>query len=189
MNNGEYYFNNQLRALFHRIALFSGCIACLLFVGCRSSRNSVAETHREVHTAVKEGFTADTLNSAISSSEMQTDTATLHADERAVISITRDSAGRVVEIRAERHAKVNANVSRKADSDSQFYGFNATCYSETSGSVDSVTKKKEEAKTEVKIGIPLGSIIIWGLAAMVVIYLMYCFITETMLPWINRLKK
>ncbi len=170
MNNGKYYLGSRLRALLCRVALLGGLLACLLVVGCRSSRNTVEETNREVHTAVKETFTTDTLDTAATSHETQTDTATVRADERAVISLKRDSAGRVVEIRTERSAKVNANVSRKTDRDRWFYGLNATRSSEASGSEASVTKKKEEVTKEVKVGIPLECLIGWSIVALLIIF-------------------
>lgn len=170
MKHGKYNFGYRLRALLPWVALFSSVIACLLVVGCRSTRNSVEETHREVHTAVKEGFTTDTLNATAATRETHTDTAAVRADERAVISLKRDSAGRVVEIRTERSAKVNANVSQKTDRDRWFYGLNATRSSEASGSVDSVTKKKEEITKEVNVGIPLECLIGWSIVALLILF-------------------
>lgn len=170
MKNGKYYFGHRLRALLLWVALFSGVIACLLVVGCRSTRNSVEETYREVHTAVKEGFTTDTLNATAATCETQTDTAALRAGERAVISLKRDSAGRVVEIHAERRANVKANVSRKTERDRWFYGLNATRYSEASDSVDSVTEKKEEVTKEVKVGIPLECLIGWSIVLLLILF-------------------
>lgn len=170
MKHGKYNFGYRLRALSTR-TLFCAClVACLIAGGCRSSRNSVEETHREVHTAVKDGFTTDTLNATATTRETQTDTATVRADERAVICLKRDSAGRVVEIRTERSAKVNANVSRKTDRDRWFYGLNATRSSEASGSVDSVTKKKEEITKEVNVGIPLECLIGWSIVALLILF-------------------
>ena len=170
MKHGIYNFGYRLRALLCRVALFSGLIACLLFVGCRSSRNSVEETNREIHAAVKETFNTDTVNTATTSSETQTDTSTVSADERAVISLKRDSAGRVVEILSERSAKVSANFQRKTDRDRWFYGLNATRCSEASGSVDSVTKKKEEITKEVNVGIPLECLIGWSIVALLILF-------------------
>lgn len=170
MKNGKYYLGYRFRAWLPWVALLSGFIACLLVVGCRSSRNSVEETHREVHTAVKEGFTTDTLNATAATCETQTDTAALRSDERAVISLKRDSAGRVVEIHTERRANVKANVSRKTERDRWFYCLNATRYSEASDSVDSVTKKKEEATEEVKVGISLECLIGWSIVAFLILF-------------------
>ena len=137
---------------------------------CRSSRNTVEETHREVHTAVSEVNQNDTLQSAATARQEQTDTAELRADERAVIKLTRDSVGRIIEIHSARSAKVNANTKRKSERDRWFYGLNATRYSETSGSVDSVAKEKKETAQEVKAGFPLDCLIGWGIVAFLVIY-------------------
>ena len=148
------------------------CLSVILvsLAACRSSRNTVEETHREVHTAVSEVNQNDTLQSAATARQEQTDTAELRADERAVIKLTRDSVGRIVEIHSTRSAKVNANTKRKSERDRWFYGLNATRYSEASGSVDSLTKKKEEVKEEVKVGIPLECLIGWSIVAAMILF-------------------
>lgn len=161
MKNGKSYISHRFRPLSNRAFICACVVAGLFFVGCRSSRNSVEETYQEVHAAIQESFTADTLNAAATSSETRTDTATIRADERAIISLKRDSAGRVVEIIAERSAKVDANTKRKTDRDHWFYGLNATRYSEASGSVDSVTKEKEEVTQEVDVSPPVGLVVLW----------------------------
>lgn len=151
------------------------CLLCLSVVlvslaACRSSRNTVEETHREVHTAVSEVNKNDTLQSAAAARQEQTDTAELRADERAVIKLTRDSVGRIIEIHSTRSAKVNANTKRKSERDRWFYGLNATRYSEASGAVDSLAKKKEETTKEVKVGIPLECLIGWSIVAFLILF-------------------
>lgn len=148
------------------------CLSVILvsLAGCRSSRNTVEETHREVHTAVSEVNQNDTLQSAATARQEQTDTAELRADERAVIKLTRDSVGRIIEIHSARSAKVNANTKRKSERDRWFYGLNATRYSEASDSVDSVTQKKEETTKEVKVGIPLECLIGWSIIAALILF-------------------
>lgn len=170
MKNGKYYFGYRVCTRFSWVALYCSVIACLLVVGCRSSRNSVEEKHREVHTAVKESFTTDTLNASAATYETQADTAALRADERAIISLKRDSTGRVVEIRTERRTNVNANISRKTERDRWFYGLNATRCSENSRSMDSVTKEKEEVTKEVKVGIPLECLIGWSIVVLLMLF-------------------
>ena len=148
------------------------CLSVVLvsLAACRSSRNTVEETHREVHTAVSEVNKNDTLQSAATARQEKTDTAELRADERAVIKLTRDSVGRIIEIHSTRSAKVNANTKRKSERDRWFYGLNATRYSEASGSVDSLAKKKEEVKEEVKVGIPLECLIGWSIVAALILF-------------------
>lgn len=148
------------------------CLSVILvsLAACRSSRNTVEETHREVHTAVSEVNQNDTLQSAATARQEQTDTAELRADERAVIKLTRDSVGRIIEIHSARSAKVNANTKRKSERDRWFYGLNATRYSEASDSVDSVTQKKEETTKEVKVGIPLECLIGWSIIAALILF-------------------
>lgn len=148
------------------------CLSVILvsLAACRSSRNTVEETHREVHTAVSEVNQNDTIQSAATARQEQTDTAELRADERAVIKLTRDSVGRIIEIHSARSAKVNANTKRKSERDRWFYGLNATRYSEASDSVDSVTQKKEETSKEVKVGIPLECLIGWSIVAALILF-------------------
>lgn len=164
-------------------------VALVSLAGCRSSRNTVEETHREVHTAVSEVNQNDTLQSAATARQEQTDTAELRADERAVIKLTRDSVGRIIEIHSTRSAKVNANTKRKSERDRWFYGLNATRYSEASGSVDSLTQKKEETTKKVKVGIPLETLIGSGLLLLVIIYLIYVFFADILVPWIRQRRK
>lgn len=148
------------------------CLSVILvsLAACRSSRNTMEETHREVHTVVSEVNQNDTLQSTATSRQEQTDTAELRADERAVIKLTRDSVGRIIEIHSTRSAKVNANTKRKSERDRWFYGLNATRYSEASDSVDSVTQKKEETTKEVKVGIPLECLIGWSIIAFLILF-------------------
>lgn len=148
------------------------CLSVVLvsLAACRTSRNTVEETHREVHTAVSEVNKNDTLQSAATARQEQTDTAELRADERAIIKLTRDSVGRIIEIHSTRSAKVNANTKRKSERDRWFYGLNATRYSEASDSVDSVTQKKEETTKEVKVGIPLECLIGWSIVAAMIFF-------------------
>jgi len=148
------------------------CLSVILvsLAACRSSRNTVEETHREVHAAVSEVNKNDTLQGASAARQEQTDTAELRADERAVIKLTRDSVGRIIEIQSRRSAKVKANTKRKSERDHWFYGLNATRYSEASDSVDSVTQKKEETTKEVKVGIPLECLIGWSIVAAMMLF-------------------
>lgn len=159
---------NRFRTLLCGLLCLSVVLVSL--AACRSSRNAVEETHREVHTAVSEIKSNDTLQSTAHARQEQTDTAELRADERAVINLKRDSAGRVIEIRAERSAKVKANTKRKSERDRWFYGLNATRYSEASDSVDSVTQKKEETTKEVKVGVPLECLIGWSIVAALILF-------------------
>lgn len=167
MKHGIFYCAKTRHNLFCSLL----CICAMVsMAGCRSSRNNVEETHREVHATVNETLNTDTLNTASASSETQTDTAAIRATERTVFSLKRDSAGRVVEIRTERTTNINANTKRRADRDLGFYGFNATRHYEASVSMDSVTQKEEEIKKDVKVGIPLEAIIACGMAAILIIF-------------------
>ncbi|OKY84248.1 MAG: hypothetical protein BHV69_09470 [Bacteroidales bacterium 52_46] len=189
MNNGEYYLGCRLRALSNRAFICACVVAGLIAGGCRSSRNVVQESETIEHNEFNTSEKNESVHSEANDSICQRDTIKGGAGECGRIDIERDTAGRPVVILWEINSNFSAEVSTETLKKSIFDLRGSSDNAETSGSVDSVTQKKEEAKTDVKIGIPLGSIIGWGLVAMVVIYLMYGFITEIMLPWINRLKK
>lgn len=168
--NGKFYRR-------YRVCPLSGCtlllyclIAGLYLCGCRSTRNSVEKTRGEIHTAVKESITTDTLHTATAASEESRDSTEVRSDERAIIKIKRDSVGRIVEINAARNEKVSANIKRKTERDRWFYGLNATRYSEASDSVDSFTQTKKEEKKDHKFGTTLGAYIGLSLFAFIILF-------------------
>lgn len=170
MKNGISYKVGVKRINALLCGLLCMSVTLVSLAACRSYRNTVEETHREVHTAVSEVNQNDTLQSAATARQERTDTAELRADERAVIKLTRDSVGRIIEIHSARSAKVNANAKRKSERDRWFYGLNATSYSEASGSVDSLTQKKEETTEEINVGIPLECLIGWSIVGLLILF-------------------
>ena len=151
--------NDRLRARFWSIGLLVVIIVSLLCEGCRSSRKTVEETCAEIHATLKENVTADTLHTTAATHEVGKDSAEVRADERALIKIKRDTAGRVVEIDAARIGKVKSIAKRKTDRDFWFYGLNATRSSEAAQSVGAIAQKKKETDKEVKTSKPLDFVI------------------------------
>lgn len=164
----------------YRLCPLTGCflflyclIAGLSLCGCRSTRNTVEEARGEIHTTVAENNTAttDTLHTATTAHEEQTDTAEVRADQHSTIKIQRDSVGRIIEIVAKRSGKVSANTKHHTERDRWFYGLNATRHSEASGSVDSFAQTKKEEKKDYKFGPSLETGV--GLTILAVVILLY----------------
>lgn len=189
MTHGKYSFGYRLRALSNRALICACLIACLIAGGCRSSRNTVEETHRETHATVKETFETDTLNAAATSRETQSDTDTVRADERTTISIKRDTAGRIIEINSRRSSEIIANGVKNTESDSRFHGIETARSSEATDSVDSVTQKKEETAKAVNVGIPLENIIGTALLGLALLYVIYVIFVDHILPCIRKRRK
>lgn len=170
MKNGKFYKVGVKRI--HLVLCGVLCLLCgLVSLGsCRSTRNAVEETHREIHATVKESVEADSLNTATATREENTDSTEIRAEQHAIVEIKRDSVGRIVGINVARSGKVRANTKRKTDSDLSFHSFKASRSSEASDSVAAITQKKKETTTEVDSRIPLECIIGWSLIGLVILF-------------------
>ena len=155
MKHGKYNFGYRLRALSTRI-LFCACIvACLIAGGCRSSRSVVQETDTIEHIESNNSEGNESIHSEATDSICQRDTIKSSAGERGRIDIERDSAGLPVVIVWNVQSDFTAEASTKKIETGLFDLRRKSNNAEASGSVDSVTKKKEEITKEVNVGIPL----------------------------------
>ena len=170
MKHGKYNFGYRLRALSTR-TLFCAClVACLIAGGCRSSRNVVQESETIEHNEFNTSEKNESVHSEANDTICQRDTIKGDAVEHGRIDIKRDTAGRPVVILW----NVNTNFSAEASTEKIETGLfdlrRKSNNSEDSGSVDSVTKKKEEVTKEVKVGIPLECLIGWSIVALLIIF-------------------
>ena len=146
------------------------CLIMAVMAGCRKSQDMVEETYGEKHTTVSGSLAADTLHTAATSSEENTDSAEICAVDRAVIRIERDTAGRVIEIRTKRAANIRALAKRRTEQDRKFHGLNVTLRSEASDSVVSFAQTKKEEKKDYKFGTPLETYIGLSLCALIILF-------------------
>lgn len=170
MKNGKYYFGHSLRALSTRTLLCACLVACLIAGGCRSSRNLVQETDTVEHIEFNASEGNESFHSEANDSIYQRDTIKSSAGERGRIDIERDTAGRPVVILWSVNTNFSAEASSKKLETSFFTLRGSTNSSEASGSVDSVTKKKEEVTKEVKVGIPLECLIGWSIVILLIVF-------------------
>lgn len=170
MKHGKYYFGHRLRAFSTRALLCACLVACLIAGGCRSSRNLVQETDTIEHIEFNASEGNESVHSEANDSICQRDSIKSSAGERGRIDIERDTAGRPVVILW----NVNGNFSAQASTEKIEKGFfklrGSSNNSEASGSMDSVTKKKEEVTKEVKVGIPLECLIGWGIVLLLILF-------------------
>lgn len=169
MKNGKYYLGYRLRVFSTGALLLACVITGFIAGGCRSSRNMVQETetieHNEFDTSEQDVSIYGAGNDCI----YQRDTVQGSVGERGRIDIERDSTGRPVVI----YWAINSNFSAEASTkmlETGIFTLRGSSNSSTnSGSVDSVNQKKEETTTEVKVGIPLESIIGLSIVALLII--------------------
>lgn len=174
-NNGRHNLGN-LASLF--ICLFS----CLLAGGCRSSRNSVEETHGQIHATVKESFVTDTLHAAATTDKTKTDSASLQGTECGRLNIERDSGGRPVVIYWFRHFDFQGFGESVQNSGTVFSLCGSSNRFKSSGTVDFVTEEKEETTEEINTAIPLESLVGSGIFLLVVAYIIYTVVVNYLWP-------
>lgn len=146
------------------------CCVCLSLAACRSHRNVVEETRKEVHESVGRTVDRDTLQRAIEAVGRDTATAKASADVFFHAVIDRDSAGRVVEISASGKSNVQQTSHRETESSGRVDQVKASHSAETAGTVDTVDQKKEEVTEDVDAGIPLECRIGWTIVAALIIF-------------------
>lgn len=170
MKNGKYYFGYRLRAFSTRTLVCACLVTGLLAGGCRSSRSVVQETETIEHIEFNTSEGNESVHSEANDSICQRDTIKSSAGERGRIDIERDTAGRPVVILW----NVNTNFSAEASTETLKKGIfdlrGSSNNSEASGSVDSVTKEKEEVTKEVKVGIPLECLIGWSIVILLILF-------------------
>lgn len=146
------------------------CCVCLSLAACRSHRNVVEETHREVHESVGQSVDHDTLRATSTATEVQTDTTAIAADVYFHAVIDRDSAGRVVEITASGKSNVQQTSHRETESSGRVDQVKASHGDEIARTVDTVAQKKEEVTEDAGAGIPLECRIGWTIVAALIIF-------------------
>lgn len=170
MKNGKYYLGYRLRALSNRAFLCACVVACLIAGGCRSSRNVVQESETIEHNEFNTSEKNESVHSEANDTICQRDTIKGGAGERGRIDIERDTAGRPVVILW----AINSNFSAEASTETLKKGIfdlrGSSNNAEASGSVDSVTEKKEEITKEVKVGIPLECLIGWSIVILLILF-------------------
>lgn len=159
MKNGKYNIGNRLHAL-SNLAFFCACVvAGLIAGGCRSSRSMVQETETIAHNEFNTSEKDESVHSEANDTICQRDSIKGSAVERGRIDIERDSTGRPVVI----IWAINSDFSAEATTETLEKGIfdlrGSSNHAEASGSMDSVTEKKEEAAQEVKVGISLECLV------------------------------
>lgn len=170
MKNGKSCLIHRFRPLSNRAFICACVVAGLIAGGCRSSRNVVQESETIEHNEFNTSEKNESVHSEANDSICQRDTIKSSAGERGRIDIERDTAGRPVVILW----NVNTNFSAEASTETLKKGIfdlrGSSNNSEASGSVDSVTKEKEEVTKEVKVGIPLECLIGWSIVILLILF-------------------
>lgn len=146
------------------------CCVCLSLAACRSHRNVVEETHREVHESVGQSVDHDTLRATSTATEVRTDTTAIAADVYFHAVVDRDSAGRIVEITARHKATATRDNRRVSGHIGRVDQIKVSNSDEIARTMDTVAKKKEEITEDVDAGIPLEFRIGWTIVAALIIF-------------------
>ena len=187
--NGKSYIGYRLRSLSNWAILLACLVTGSITGGCRSSRNVVEETTAVEHHNSESYDANDSISVAASDSICRRETNRATAGERGRIDIERDSTGRPVVI----FWAVNSDFSGYTEALSRETGLftlrGSSSVAQSSDAVDSLTEKTEETKEEVNPAIPLESLIGSGLLLLVIIYLIYVFFADVLVPWIRQRRK
>ena len=161
MKNGKSCLSHRLRALSNRAFICACVVACLIAGGCRSSRNVVQESETIEHNEFNTSEKNESVHSEANDTICQRDTVKGGAGERGRIDIERDTAGRPVVILW----NVNTNFSAEASMETLKKGIfdlrGSSNNTRASGSVDSITQKKEEVTQEVDVSPSVGLVVLW----------------------------
>lgn len=156
------------------------------FAGCKSYKKAVEETRTESHYTGRDSTRVDSVLVRESERSSQGDTTSVSADLHGSVEIKRDTVGRPIKIIWTRSAIVSTLSKRDKEAQNWFYGLNATRYSESTGAVDSIDEKKEEVTEIVDTRISLENIIGSTFITLVIVYLIYIFFADIILPWIKQ---
>ena len=167
--NGNYYLGYRLRSLANRTLLCACVIAGLVAGGCRSSRSVVQETETVEHRYSESHDTNDSIFIASGDSLFQRDSIKGSAGERGRIDIERDNTGRPVVILWNVNSDFSAEAATETLGKGLFTLRGSSNNTTASGSVNSVTQKKEEIKEEIKVGIPLECLLGCGIVAILIL--------------------
>lgn len=189
MKNGKYCLGHRLCSLANQTLLCACVIAGLATGGCRSSRSVVQETETVEHHEYNASEKNESFHGEASDSIHQRDSVKGSAGERGRIDIERDSTGRPVLILWSLYSDFKAEAATETLGKGLFTLRGSSFSSETSGSVDSLTEKKEEATEEIEAGLPLKRLITSGLAALILFYLIYRLVSRDLVPWIRNRKR
>lgn len=187
--NGKSYLGYRLRSLSNWALLLACLVTGSITGGCRSSRNVVEETTAVEHHNSESYDTNDSISGAASDSICRRETNRGSAGERGRIDIERDSAGRPVVILWNVHSDFSATATAQTLGTGLFTLRGSSSVAQSSNAVDSLTEKTEETKEEVNPAIPLEQLIGSGLILLVIIYLIYVFFADVLVPWIRQRRK
>lgn len=156
------------------------------FAGCKSYKKAAEESRTEMHYAGQDSTRVDSVLVRGNERSGESDTTSVSTSATGTVEIKRDSAGRAIKINWTRSALVSTLSKRDTEKERRFYGVNATRHSGSSGAVDSVNEKTEETKEEINTRISLENVIGSGLLGLVLLYMIYRFFTDVVLPWIKQ---
>lgn len=161
MKNGKSCLIHRFRPLSNRAFICACVVAGLIAGGCRSSRNVVQESETIEHNEFNTSEKNESVHSEANDSICQRDTIKGGAGERGRIDIERDTAGRPVVILWNVNTDFSAEASMETLKKGIFDLRGSSNNTEASGSVDSVSKEKEEITQEVDVSPPIGKVVFW----------------------------
>lgn len=160
--------------------LFCGILCCLGLMaslcGCRSSRHTVEETQGELHASVSKVDSDDSIRVAATAGEAEFLCDSVSSSEFAVITIERDTAGRVIRINRSVKADSRASASRQLSGSGSFMASGASHRVSVAAMLDSISATKKETAQEIKVKIPLEVVLVLITAAVIVLFYLYDWI-------------
>lgn len=173
----------QARRLFLILCLV---IAVAGVVGCKSARKAVIDTRSEAHLNHADSSQVDSVLISGADRWVSTDTSNVSTDVRGTMEIERDTAGRPVVIYWTYSANLEASSKSETSGQSSFSALNASHIAADTGTMDTVDEKKEEATQEVNTEISLSRLIGPGALGVALLYLLYRFFINIVLPWLKQ---